>query len=247
MTTQELYIKYLNEEVNGAHFLAQVRKDPKLSSYINQFTSLKDSIKILKNKGILSETKKKDTPSMEPDNVNPYELKKGIRVEMEHTDDPKKAEKIALDHLAEDPMYYTRLLTLEKEVKNRVDLMVPLSKKKDNIVDDSNSMTLISKAKPKPNTKDTLGAKEKASKKNPEGVKIMKLKENAALDEAMFSSKFRDKLKEIIKQELKNIKEAGLYTLKNPSDVARGLTSTLDPDDTTEKSPEFLKKYKKVQ
>jgi hypothetical protein len=33
----------------------------------------------------------------------------GIQVEMEHTDDPKKAEKIALDHLAENPFYYTQL------------------------------------------------------------------------------------------------------------------------------------------
>jgi hypothetical protein len=33
----------------------------------------------------------------------------GIKVEMEHTDDPEKAKKIALDHLAENPFYYTAL------------------------------------------------------------------------------------------------------------------------------------------
>ena len=38
------------------------------------------------------------------------ELKMGIKVEMEHTDDPDEAEKIALQHLAEVPDYYTKLL-----------------------------------------------------------------------------------------------------------------------------------------
>jgi arsenate reductase-like glutaredoxin family protein len=40
--------------------------------------------------------------------------------------------------------------------------------------------------------------------------------------------------------------EAGLYTLKNPSDSSKGLAQTLTPDPTTEKSPAFLNKYKKV-
>lgn len=38
------------------------------------------------------------------------QLKMGTEVEMEHTDDPKEARKIALDHLAEVPDYYTKLL-----------------------------------------------------------------------------------------------------------------------------------------
>ena len=38
------------------------------------------------------------------------QLKIGTEVEMEHTDDPKVARKIALDHLAEVPDYYTKLL-----------------------------------------------------------------------------------------------------------------------------------------
>lgn len=42
----------------------------------------------------------------EPD---PEELTIGITAEMEHTDNPEVARKIALDHLAEDPKYYTKL------------------------------------------------------------------------------------------------------------------------------------------
>ncbi len=44
--------------------------------------------------------------------VNPDELKMGIEVEREHTDNPKIAERIALDHLAEDEHYYSKLKTL---------------------------------------------------------------------------------------------------------------------------------------
>lgn len=37
------------------------------------------------------------------------QLKKGIKVEQEHTKNLRTAEKIALDHLKEDPDYYTKL------------------------------------------------------------------------------------------------------------------------------------------
>lgn len=40
--------------------------------------------------------------------VDPEELVMGIKVEMEHTTDPRVAEEIALDHLAEDPHYYSK-------------------------------------------------------------------------------------------------------------------------------------------
>ena len=42
------------------------------------------------------------------------QLTKGIEVEMEHTKDRKKAEEIAMDHLFEDPNYYTKLSKIEK-------------------------------------------------------------------------------------------------------------------------------------
>lgn len=41
--------------------------------------------------------------------VNPVELSMGQTVEMEHTTDPDIATEIALDHLSEDPEYYTKL------------------------------------------------------------------------------------------------------------------------------------------
>lgn len=45
------------------------------------------------------------------------ELDKGVDIEMEHTKDKSKATEIALDHLWEDPTYYTKLKKIEaKEV-----------------------------------------------------------------------------------------------------------------------------------
>lgn len=42
-------------------------------------------------------------------NILKKELKKGTDVEMEHTSSRKEAEKIAMDHLIEDPKYYTKI------------------------------------------------------------------------------------------------------------------------------------------
>ena len=44
-----------------------------------------------------------------PSAVDPHELAMGIQEEYEHTDDPRIAQRIALDHLGEDPQYYTKL------------------------------------------------------------------------------------------------------------------------------------------
>ena len=58
--------------------------------------------------------KHNDTPD---DQFDADELAKGIKVEMEHTDDEETAKAIAKDHLAEIKDYYTRLLKMEAEAK----------------------------------------------------------------------------------------------------------------------------------
>ncbi len=45
-----------------------------------------------------------------PSNVDTKELAIGVQVEMEHTNDPKIATEIAMDHLTEDPEYYSKLV-----------------------------------------------------------------------------------------------------------------------------------------
>ena len=60
------------------------------------------------------------------------ELQDGIKVEMEHTTDRKVAEEIALDHLFEDPKYYTKLQSIENPkneyVMYRTHIMKPVDK-----------------------------------------------------------------------------------------------------------------------
>jgi hypothetical protein len=48
------------------------------------------------------------------EDVDPEQLKMGIEVEYEHTKSEHIAKKIALDHLAEIPDYYTRLKKMEE-------------------------------------------------------------------------------------------------------------------------------------
>lgn len=48
---------------------------------------------------------------------DPEQVKAGIKVEYEHTDNATIALKIALDHLAEFPDYYTRLAKMEEEAE----------------------------------------------------------------------------------------------------------------------------------
>lgn len=49
----------------------------------------------------------------EPSDFDPEQLKKGIKVEMEHTNDRATAREIAMDHLTEDPKYYDKLEKIE--------------------------------------------------------------------------------------------------------------------------------------
>lgn len=54
------------------------------------------------------------------------QLARGIKVELEHTTDPKLAREIALDHLAEIPDYYSRLAQMEKgAVREAADALAP--------------------------------------------------------------------------------------------------------------------------
>lgn len=61
---------------------------------------------------ILGTGKSKKEKFTEKD-ADPKELEMGIKVEMEHTKNKAIAKRIALDHLAELPDYYTRLNKME--------------------------------------------------------------------------------------------------------------------------------------
>lgn len=101
----------------------------------------------------LNEAKKKDKikggkgDKMDPDYVNYYEFTKGWKHELEHTDDIDKAKEIALDHLAEDPNYYTRLEMIEYKAKKKDRTDLPKEIKKGQVKDDDNQMKAVPKKK----------------------------------------------------------------------------------------------------
>lgn len=61
---------------------------------------------------------------VDPNSVNPQQLALGVKVEMEHTNNEAEAKEIALDHLTEDPNYYSELSQIEgddaQEVSQKV-------------------------------------------------------------------------------------------------------------------------------
>jgi len=96
--------------------------------------------------GNLREGKGKE---LHPNAIHPGELRMGIRVEMEHTDDIDKAKKIALDHLAENPFYYTALklsgIESPTKPKEKAKKEIKSRKKKETVelVDKANQMQKV--------------------------------------------------------------------------------------------------------
>lgn len=66
-------------------------------------------------------TKDRTTQKQSPERIEKMynhlerQLKKGTKVEMEHTDNKKIAKEIAMDHLTEDPNYYNKLAKIHRE------------------------------------------------------------------------------------------------------------------------------------
>ena len=89
-------------------------KDPKTGNEVTKVWNKATKVTVKKDLNEsedLNEARKKKEAKKElhPNQIHPQELRMGIKVEMEHTDEIDKAKKIALDHLAENPFYYTAL------------------------------------------------------------------------------------------------------------------------------------------
>jgi hypothetical protein len=221
---QNQYRDLKEGKISQANFIRNIRMT--FPQYVTSVTSLNDSIKILKNKGILSESFTTFQPEEEtmgemnmdvkpeesnddaefdailkqledemageiavksdrmeepleeeeeqlnegkgkelhPNTIHPGELRMGIRVEMEHTEDMDKAKKIALDHLAENPFYYTalKLSGIESpsapKVKAPKDAKTKKAKDATELVDKANQMQKVKmpKAEEKKKLKEEL-------------------------------------------------------------------------------------------
>ena len=196
MTTQQLYQKVLNEQMTQKEFLWTVRRDTVVNDMLTNTMSFEDTVSVLKAKGFISESNEESQvksydflgtfkslleaktnklkggkgDKLTADHVNYYEFTKGWKHELEHTDDIDTAKEIALDHLAEDPNYYTRLDMIEYQAKKEKKKEKPQEPTKGNLKDKDNQMTSpkgIEKFK-----KNVTDKKEKAKKVT--GIKTMK-------------------------------------------------------------------------
>lgn len=73
----------------------------------------------------------------QPTDFDQEALKKGLKVELEHTSDSDIALEIAMDHLTEDPLYYDKLAKMEKGGIKEVRLKI-----KKNLLKEQNNMAV---------------------------------------------------------------------------------------------------------
>jgi hypothetical protein len=148
MTTQELYKKLNAGEITEQKFLYEVRRDQNLH-FISKFNNFKDTVRILKNKGIISEEKKEvEIYAKTIDMVNPYEYARGMDFELgvvidsvgnrvmdgnsgdsAHDEnityeDILKAQKKVLKNLTKNPYYYQEKLIPQMEGENEYEVEV---------------------------------------------------------------------------------------------------------------------------
>jgi hypothetical protein len=124
-------------------------KDPKTGNEVTKVWNKATKVTVKKD---LKEAKKKKEAKAElnPNQINPHELRIGIKVELEHTDELDIAKKIALDHLKENPFYYTQLKLSGVDVKATPSKeKKAIAKKKDEteLVDKENQMKPVPKKK----------------------------------------------------------------------------------------------------
>ena len=176
MTTAILFKKHRAGEITREKFLYEVRRD-ELLPFITNMTSYDDSIKILKNKGIVKE-------ASAADNIHPYALKKGIEAELLKGGELTnlayaKATATATKKLATDPTAYDDLHISNTAKIKKADAKLGMTPVKgENFVDKNNGMKKIKGFHPaKSNTK---ASKKENKRGNPKGVKMMK--ESAQLD-----------------------------------------------------------------
>jgi len=123
--------------------------------------------------------KKKEKKELHPNQIHPQELRMGIKVEMEHTDEIDKAKKIALDHLAENPFYYTALQLSGIESPSAPKVKSPKAAKKEKAAE-SELVDKINAMKPVKGFEKAKASSNKAKKETNSGVKgVSELTHNA--------------------------------------------------------------------
>jgi hypothetical protein len=97
----------------------------------------------------------------------------GIKVELEHTDDIDKAKKIALDHLAENPFYYTALKLSGIESPSAPKAKPPVAFKKE-VAAETELVDKVNAMKPVKGFEKAKASSNKAKKETNSGVSGVK-------------------------------------------------------------------------
>ena len=137
MTTQDLYTKLVAGEITEQKFLYEVRRDARLP-WITSSNNFTDTVKILKNKGMISEKQTKESTGKQEvdiiaktiDMVNPYEYARGMNYELDIMDIPAtsgdlsddnvaKAQKKVLANLTKNPQFYFEKINGKGEVEEK--------------------------------------------------------------------------------------------------------------------------------
>jgi hypothetical protein len=148
MTTRELYRKHKAGEVGRDRFLYEVRRDKNLP-WVTNITSYDDAVKILKNKGIISEVDANVATDPAVDRVNPYFLKKGVQMmlskEEELTNDSYiKALNKAAKQLQKNPHAFDKEMFANTEDVDKADATLETEEvKKNNHVDKDRQMKKV--------------------------------------------------------------------------------------------------------
>jgi hypothetical protein len=134
--------------LSESQFLRSVRKT--LPKFISPTTCFKDAVTILKNKGIITESKDEDPMGygMGNDWCDPNEYDLGMRYELGEGMDEEKANKTVYKNLKDNKHYYSQLHlagynkdAMKSDRKTHTDLEIPV--KKDNFVDVANGTKKI--------------------------------------------------------------------------------------------------------
>ena len=193
MTTIDLYRKHKAGEVSREKFLYEVRRDNNLP-FITNLTSYDDAVKILKNKGIVTEVDTKEAKadeavkaevkakapstkkpsSLHIDVANPYEYRHGLQYELnelgEYTDEAlEKAKTTVLKNLAKDANFYSNLLN---QKQSHYEFKASETDKPGMQAKADGYLKKELKKDEKSNVKDNLGNKEAGTTK-PKGITIM--------------------------------------------------------------------------
>lgn len=212
MTTAKLYRKFKSGEIGRDRFLYEVRRDSNLP-WVTNTTSFDDAVKILKNKGIISELDANIKADPAVDRVNPYFLKAGVQNMLSKekeldNDSYMKALNKAAKMLQKNPHVFDDLMLKNADEIEKKDTKLQTKEvKKGDLNDTDNEMKKV-----------------KVQDKTKKAKKAKTLKE-AALDELTSSLKKKESINE--DSHYKHNVGAEVHTPKGPGKIKEIVGSTL--------------------